>query len=225
MDTTEKLRLGYTEISRALGFEDESSPKDDIASQEIVKGGLSKLLVAANQGTPRANEEASWLLVLGNADNPDDLVDFWPDTGTGCIIVTSRNSLTKNTMYSPTLGIDLAPFEPDDAGTFLLSLWQREHEEDSLELCSKIVGLLGGLPLAITQMGGIMRRRHLKLEDFLTIYIEDARRLHKRSATQPNHHCKHTISSVWMLRHFPCPPWPCYECFHFWTPTAFRRAS
>ncbi|KAF2802480.1 uncharacterized protein BDZ99DRAFT_527507 [Mytilinidion resinicola] len=173
-DTTEKLSLGFTEMSMALGLEDESAPEDEIERRERVKGWLSNPIITANQGTPKANDEASWLLVLDNADDPNILYDFWPDTGTGCVIVTSRNPLSKDTVYSPSLSIDLAPFKLNEAGPFLQSLSNREYEENSLEACTKIVEILGGLPSGITQMGGITRRRHMSLEEFLAYYEENA---------------------------------------------------
>lgn len=198
-DTPEKLSLGFTEMSRALGLEDESAPKDETESREMVKGWLSKPILAANQGTPKANDEASWLLILDNADDPDILYDFWPDTGTGCVIVTSRNPLSKDTAYSPSLGIDLAPFNLGEAGLLLQSVSNREYEENSLETCTRIVEILGGLPLAITQMGGIIRRRYMSLEDFLAYYEVNARKLHDTAAPGQRRSYKQTISSVWML--------------------------
>lgn len=59
--------------------------------------------------------------------------------------------------------------------------------------------ILGGLPLAITQMGDIIRRRHLSLEDFLAYYEEDAKKLHEMRVPGQNQSYQQTVSSVWML--------------------------
>ena len=198
-DTPEKLSLGFSEMSRELSLEDQTAPKGDIESRAIVKSWLSKPLVAKNQGTSRGNDEASWLLVLDNVEDLDILYDFWPDTGTGCIIVTSRNPLSKDTVCAPSLTIDLAPFDLGEAGPFLQSVSQREYEENSLETCTKIADVLGGLPLAITQMGGIIRRRHMSLEEFLAYYEENARKLHQMPVPGQRQSYKQTVSSVWML--------------------------
>ncbi|KAL9030920.1 MAG: hypothetical protein Q9196_000994 [Gyalolechia fulgens] len=199
-DTIQKLSIGFTQISQTLGLENGSDiARDEIASRGIVKGWLQKPIIAANQGTPKADEEASWLIILDNVDDPDTMYDFWPLTSIGSIIVTSRNPLSMDSVYAPTIGINLAPFELDEAAPFLQILSQREFQLNSLESCRKIVELLGGLPLAITQMGGIIRRRHLSLEDFLIYYANDAKRLHEMRVPGQNPTYNQTVSSVWML--------------------------
>ncbi|KAL8939352.1 MAG: hypothetical protein Q9211_002782 [Gyalolechia sp. 1 TL-2023] len=199
-DTIQKLSIGFTQISQTLGLENGSDiARDEIASRGIVKGWLQKPIIAANQGTPKADEEASWLIILDNVDDPDTMYDFWPLTSIGSIIVTSRNPLSMDSVYAPTIGINLAPFELDEAAPFLQILSQREFQLNSLESCRKIVELLGGLPLAITQMGGIIRRRHLSLEEFLIYYANDAKRLHEMRVPGQNPTYNQTVSSVWML--------------------------
>jgi hypothetical protein len=199
-DTPQKLNLGFAQISRALGLENGSNVKsDEIASREIVKGWLLKPIIAANQGTPRADEEASWLIIFDNVEDPDIMYDFWPLTSVGSIIITSRNPLAMDSVYTPTVGINLAPFDLAEAAPFLQTLSQREFQVNSLESCRKIVELLGGLPLAITQMGGIIRRRHLSLEDFLIYYENDSKRLHEMQVPGQNPTYNQTVSSVWML--------------------------
>ena len=66
-DTPQKLNLGFSEISRALVLENGLNVKsDEIATSEIVKRWLLKPIIAANQGTPRADEEAFWLIIFDN---------------------------------------------------------------------------------------------------------------------------------------------------------------
>ena len=101
--------------------------------------------------------------------------------------------------YKPTVGINLAPFNLAKATPFLETLSQREFQVNSLESCRKIVELLGGLPLAITQMGGIIRRRHLSLEDFLIYYRNNAKRFHEMQVSGQNPTYNQMVSSVWML--------------------------
>jgi len=78
----------------------------------------------------------------------------------------------------------------------LQSISHREFEQKSLENCTQIANLLSGLPLAITQMGGIIRRRHLSLEDFLAYYLEDAKKLHEMQVPDQSTNYKQTIASV-----------------------------
>ena len=159
---------------------------------------LQKPIIAANQGTPKADDEASWLIIFDNVDDPDIMYDFWPLTGVGSIIITSRNPLSMDSVYALTVDISLAPFDLDEAAPFLQTLSQREFQSNSLETCRKIVELLGRLPLAITQMGGIIRRRHLSLEDFLIYYANDAKKLHEMYVPGQNPTYNQTVSSVSM---------------------------
>lgn len=104
-----------------------------------------------------------------------------------------------DSVYAPTVAISLAPFDLAEAAPFLQTLSQREFQLNSLESCRKIAELLGGLPLAITQMGGIICRRHLSLEDFLIYYANDAKKLHEMRVPGQNPTYNQTVSSVWML--------------------------
>ncbi|MCJ1377266.1 hypothetical protein MMC17_000358 [Xylographa soralifera] len=199
-DTTRKLSLGFAQISRRLGLENGwDLTRDGIASREIVKVWLQKPIIAANQATPKTDKKASWLIIFDNVDDPDIMYDFWPLTGVGSIIVTSRNPLSMDSVYAPTIGINLASFDLDEAAPFLQTLSQREFQSNSLESCRRIVELLGGLPHVVTQMGGIIRRRHLSLEDFLFYYANDAKRLHEMHVPGQNPTYIQTVSSVWML--------------------------
>lgn len=199
-DTNEKLNLGFSEMSRALGLEDESSPKDDVASRKVVKSWFSDPIRASDQATGNGDNAASWLLILDNSDDLDALYDdFWPHTGKGSVLMTSRNPVSKDTIYLHTRCIDLQPFALNDAASLLRSLSEREFEDESLESCKEISEALGGLPLAITQMGGIIRRRRLSLKEFLIYYHEDAAKLHRVRVPGSDSQYKQTVSSVWML--------------------------
>lgn len=115
--------------------------------------------------------------------------------------MTSRHSVANNTIYSHTHFIDLQPFSLADASTFLKSLSRKGYEKDNLEFCKEISEALGGLPLAITQMGGVIRRCGLSLEDFLVDYQKDVGKLHQTRlprSTDPAQYTQ-TVSSVWML--------------------------
>ncbi|KAK0622079.1 hypothetical protein B0T17DRAFT_509362 [Bombardia bombarda] len=222
-DTNEKLDCGHTEIARALDLLDKSSPNDDVACREIVKAWLSKPLMVANQDTPKADEEASWLLILDNLDDLDELANILPDTGEGCVIVTTRNPPPKGSLLSPTLSIDLGPFEPGDASKFLLSLSRREHEANSLELCTNIAKIVGGLPLALTQIGSTIRRSHLKLEEFLAIYTEDSKAIQDRHAGLGGHH-RYTAPYVWMLEVLSKPSMALLRVLSFLDPDRIQES-
>ena len=49
---------------------------------------------------------AKWVLVFDNADDSDILGDYWPETGPGTILMTSRNPFA-NEYKTNTNGCDL----------------------------------------------------------------------------------------------------------------------
>ena len=57
-----------------------------------------------------------------NVDNSDVLEDFWPMTGHGAVLTTSRNSLAKNQIYTANHGIDLQPLPKMEAVEFMNSI-------------------------------------------------------------------------------------------------------
>lgn len=175
-DSKKKLSEEFAEIAVALGLQDQSEAKDLTVSCEIVKGWLSNPVISYNN-PPSAGNKASWLLILDNADDIDVLEDFWPTTGTGSVLITSRDSSAKDQVYTAKHGIDLKPLSTHDAVEFLniltRELPQRGREQDAAEVANK----LGGLPLLLTQMAGVMTRLRLSYSEFLALYkasgIED----------------------------------------------------
>lgn len=144
----------------------------------------------------------SWLLVLDNADDPEIINGYWPVTGVGAVLATSRNPIAKEGVYLPT-GMDVLPLPDTEASELLLKLSGRENEPNSLKLCAQIVQKIGGLPFAIVQMDAIIRRRHLFLKELLEYYEEDAKRL--QETVVPGLTYGQTVASVWAVEELPAP--------------------
>ncbi|KAK8043214.1 hypothetical protein PG994_013697 [Apiospora phragmitis] len=104
-DSTDGLFTAYREISVRLGLETRDDSKDAVLTRELVKGWFTEPYEYFKDNTGRL---LKWLLVIDNADNPDDVLDFWPYDGQGSIIITSRNrgSMTQN--YFSESGLTLA---------------------------------------------------------------------------------------------------------------------
>lgn len=196
-DTTQKLTTGFTHVTRGLGLEDGSGNPDEIASREILKGWLSNP-IKEGEGEQESSM-ASWLIVFDNVDDPEILYDFWPADGTGCVIITTRNPLSKDSLFQPTAVRDVPSFGIEEAVPLLQSLSHRGGEPRSLESCRQIVDMLGGLPLAITQMASVIHYRQLSLADFIDYYHEDAKKLQKMRPFGRQTTYGRTISSVWAI--------------------------
>ena len=90
------------------------------------------------------------------------------------MLITSHDPLVKACSSTTSSGIDFEPFG-DDEGAFLLKRSihvLHEDEEDEKQITERISRNLGGLPLAISQMAGIMCRQELRLSEFVDSYSD-----------------------------------------------------
>ena len=159
----------FARVAVQLGLEDQSEANDITVSCEIVKGWLSNPVQYYNN-PPSPENEASWLLIFDNVDDLDVLEDFWPTTGSGAVLLTSRDSLAKNQIYTANNGIDLQPFSAGDAIQFLKTLSRGPLQPTQERYAAELADRLGGLPLLITQMAGVMARLRLSYSEFIELY-------------------------------------------------------
>jgi hypothetical protein len=121
-DQHSKLSQGYTNIAIKLGLviEDSADARDPVVVQELVKGWLSNPVKTYIQQDNKP-KLATWLIVFDNVDDPDILDDFWPSdySGSGAVLITSRDLLVKTYIYSENSGITLSPFTTNEAAEFL----------------------------------------------------------------------------------------------------------
>ena len=201
-DTNQKLAADFKDIAQKLGLEDDKdSTNDPVETREIVKGWLSNPVGMLSGEPTTTASETKWLLILDNADDPDILNDYGPAMGTGSVLITSRNPIVKDGVYMGSARIDLPSMPAKDAGAFLHKISGRQTEKNSFNLCIQIAETLGGLPLAIIQIGSIIRRQHLSLKDLIEYYEEDAKTLHETSV--PGLTYNQTIASVWAVDSLP----------------------
>ncbi|KAJ5383488.1 hypothetical protein N7517_001399 [Penicillium concentricum] len=201
-DEIAKLDHHYQQMSLALGLEDSSECKSQVVSREIVKGWLSnpRKDLSGSDGFIQPCEvrsEANWLLIFDNADDPIILADYWPQ-GSGSILITSRDPLTKSMFTRRPSGLDLGPLSPEDS----LSLFNHlttVFNELEVDTARQISDALGGVPLAISQMAGIIRRQDLTLSEFFELYTdhEEHAGLYETKFDTNLVTYRHSLSTVW----------------------------
>ena len=202
-DETAKLYDGFTKIAIELGLEEASQAKDQVISRDLVKGWLANPVKQVSEGSEEL-QEASWLMIFDNADDPETISDFWPVDGNGSVLATSRNPAAKTDLYFPnTRGDDLGPLKAEDAATWLLKSVQRVHEHDRQKAAVKVARRLDGIPLAITQMAAQMNRRRLSFANFLEVY-EEEESVHDLLHVEKNNPFSvqtypYTLATVWGL--------------------------
>ncbi|MCJ1244871.1 hypothetical protein MMC30_002072 [Trapelia coarctata] len=69
-----------------------------------------------------------WLLIFDNAENPDDLQQYWPGIGNGSIIITTRHPQAFDHMARSELHIQ--PFSEEEGAECLLSLTAHDKSTD-----------------------------------------------------------------------------------------------
>lgn len=201
-DEIAKLDHHYQQISLALGLEDASECKSLVVTREVVKGWLSnpqRQLVEFDEiGQPsQAICEATWLLIFDNADDPMVLADYWPQ-GSGSILITSRDPLAKTMFTSRASGFDLGPLSQRDSLSLFNHLTANFNEQEE-DTARHISDALGGVPLAISQMAGIIRRQDLTLAEFFELYTdhEEHASLYETKFDSSLVTYRHSLSSVW----------------------------
>ncbi|KAF2034858.1 hypothetical protein EK21DRAFT_97087 [Setomelanomma holmii] len=136
----------------------------------------------------------SWIVVFDNADDLETLRHAWPTSGGGAVLLASRNA---NASYSPaSKGYSVKSFDDSDGSESLLSLTGIDATSSVNRGRAKgISKTLGGLPLALTQIGGFIAQRKLPLQDFLPLYERNAFKIDARKTGMSDY--EHTLSTAW----------------------------
>jgi hypothetical protein len=137
-----------------------------------------------------------WLLIFDNADDLEVLRHLWPANGQGSILLTTRDA---SACHSPaTAGFNVQPFDDATGSEVLLHLIGADAESPANKAkAQEITQILGGLPLALNQIGGFITQRRLPLQDFLPLYERNAAKIDSRKTSISGY--EHTLSTVWEM--------------------------
>lgn len=197
-DNANILAGSFAQIAQELGLEDASKAQDLTASHGLVHGWLSQPLRKA-AGPDSPENEVHWLLIFDNVDNLDVLSDYWPKTGRGSVLVTSRDPLAKNNLYTDD-GIDIPPLTNEESEALMQSLTHMKADASQRAALSAIADKLGGLPLAISQMASVIRRLRMSYNAFLKFYeTEGIEQLQKKQSTSTDSEKARSLATVWAL--------------------------
>ena len=195
------LAAGFASIARQLGIEEESEAQDLIVSRERVKAWLSDpLKTFDNPAAP--DNEASWLVVFDNVDELSVLDEYWPLTGQGSILLTSRDPDAKANFYTENVGIDVSKLSVDDTMTCIRSLTKYTDDSDSGHSLRLIAEMLDGHFLGINQISGIIRRLRITYADFLQLYQRESKNVHGMLSDRTHTKYYHSLATVWFLQQF-----------------------
>lgn len=134
----------------------------------------------------------SWLLVLDNVDDLNDVVAFLPSVYEGHVILTTRLS-TVGTIAAP---IELDTMEPEEAMLFLLRrsrLVEGKAEFDTITSDMRTavlrpVSLLSAHPLALDQAGAFIEETGISIAQYLRLYEQECHALLDRRGSLGHDH-------------------------------------
>ncbi|PHH92515.1 hypothetical protein CDD83_7012 [Cordyceps sp. RAO-2017] len=138
--------------------------------------------------------ESTCLVIFDNADDIAALKLAWPGSISGSVFVTTRDFVVATSLATQHVQVDALA---DEQGSrMLLKAIEISHISasdagHSLAISRKF----GGLPLALTQVGGFIAQRRLSLHDFLPLYKEYSAKIDARKT--PGSDYEYTLSTVW----------------------------
>ena len=197
-DSNDSISDGFLSIAREMRLLNDYEDMDSVIARNLTEW-LSNPLKQPRQEdledstvlAPRAD----WLLIFDNADDLDALKDYWPETGPGAILLTSRNPLAKE--YSTNRhGSDLQALQSNQAATILRLHANVEETDEMVRESTLLADRLGNLPLALSQVASVIRREDLKFSEFLEVLDEEA--LREEFFRDERDH-NHTLSTIWRI--------------------------
>ena len=165
-ENSSKISQCFNEIATELGLIPKGciDATDQSYTRDVVKSWLVNPFKNPEGANASSKEMASWLLVFDGVEQGDNLNDFWPYDGPGSILVTSRNP------HSWTASLELKPFSTHEATQYLIKMTDRDTSDEEKVAAATIARRLGGLPLALAQMGAIIAHRSISFSEFLRSY-------------------------------------------------------
>jgi serine/threonine protein kinase len=180
-ESSADLLAGFARIAKSLGLP-EGQEADQMRAVAAVRVWLEN--------------HRGWLLVLDNADKPQDIKSFLPRDADGHILITSRAQV----FHVPIRNLlKVSKFPPQDAVRFLLKRTDREdadHTERGAaeELCREMYSL----PLALEHAGAYLFIHLARFEDYLATWRTIRLKLLKKKVPIEGDY-RHTVATTWKL--------------------------
>jgi hypothetical protein len=201
-DDEVKMEQAYSAIATGLGFVREGSvqARDKMNATQLVLNWLAKPSRTMSQREREQSSLIDWLVVFDNVENPDLLRHFWPHVESGAVIVTSRNDIVNSRFYAVKMGLTLMPFGHAESVDLLIQLSGQTVAKTEQQHVEEVAAILHGLPLAIYQMAGVIRKECMGFDEFIEQYRDERKRgplLNTPQIGLHSHEYKDTLASVW----------------------------
>jgi hypothetical protein len=188
-DDVSKLESDFAQIAIKLEIQDPREPDDRINNKGLAIEWLRNPF-KTDRGTGN-KLRASWLVIFDNADEPDILRQYSEIANSGAVLITSRSPLASTTFSQHAISVDVQPFDLEDSGFFVQKF---TGIQGRLEEARQVGNRLGGLPLALAQMAGIIRLDFLTYTEFMRLY--DAGEILEMEDQPPQVPARSNVSTV-----------------------------
>ncbi|MET0426841.1 MAG: FxSxx-COOH system tetratricopeptide repeat protein [Actinoplanes sp.] len=132
----------------------------DLEVGNEVISAVPKVRDALRAGTPYGN----WLLVFDNAETPETVRDYFPEEGTGKVLITSRNQQWSEIAES--LEVDV--FTRTESARLI----QRRNQSVPDAEADRLADALGDLPLAIEHASAWLHATGMSVDEYLQLIRE-----------------------------------------------------
>jgi class 3 adenylate cyclase/tetratricopeptide (TPR) repeat protein len=181
-DSREALVSDFVAIAGLLNL-----PGKDAQDQSIAVAAVKRWL----------EDNAGWLLILDNADDPRLVEDFLPSNPKGHILLTSRAQVFDNLgIANP---IELDKMLPDETKRFFLNRIGRSSlEAAEIKAIEQLAQELDYLPLALEQAGAYIVKIKCSFQDYLSSYRERGLKLLEKIKPVAGKYPK-SVATTWLL--------------------------
>ncbi|SME88408.1 FxSxx-COOH system tetratricopeptide repeat protein [Streptomyces sp. Amel2xC10] len=160
-----RIAAAFQQIARLLGL--------PLSSDAPVNEAVPAVLEALRAG----DLWQRWLLVFDNAETVEDAQPFFPLSGPGRVLVTSRNSQWAHVAQA----LEVEVFSRQESR----SLLRRRGEHISDDQADRLAEALGDLPLALAQASVWLLETAMPMEEYLRLFQE--KRAELLSVELPRH--------------------------------------
>lgn len=182
-ETQVKMTQALSKLAKKLGLPKGDESEDDYQASLKVKDWMN--------GSGRR-----FLLIFDNVEQIDILLQVWPSSEKGSILITTRSPSVASKRATEVMHLE--SFSTEKALEALNSLTGLDSNKDEeYAAANDICQLLGGLPLALVQMSEYIRDRGYSYEEFLRVYRKSASKIHAKVETPMEYN--HTLSTVWEI--------------------------
>jgi NB-ARC domain len=178
-----KMTQALSILAQKLGLLKSEESEDDYQASLKVRDWLN-------------SSNHSFLLIFDNVDKIDILLQVWPASTKGSILITTRSLPVARNRSNDYICLEPFSAQLGPEALYALTGFEGADDEDTAA-AAEICRLLGGLPLAIVQVSEFICDRGSSYTEFLALYQKSSAKILARGEVPLEY--THTLSTVWEL--------------------------